>query len=209
MDAYHTLVAGDSGSGKTTLLREMHDNYPGLSIWIAHKSPGGISGNDLENATTVRSESEARAAEATRLRWVCSDPEDVVGPARQVALDYRDATGYPTQVILDEVQVVMNEELDSSHPVKKMLHEDRDQGLKLTVGTQDPTDLRPNYTALKQCAYFVFVGIPSPFHRGFADYFSLPKNEMPSEKYQYVTFAKEQPFEWVAVDTSTTKEAYA
>jgi len=41
MEAYHTLVAGDSGSGKTTLLREMHDTYPGLSIWMAHRLVGG------------------------------------------------------------------------------------------------------------------------------------------------------------------------
>ncbi len=208
MDAYHTLVAGDSGSGKTTLLREMHDSYPGLSIWVAHKSPGGISGNDLDDATTVRSEAEAREASATRLRWVCDDPEDVLDAARRVALDYREATGYPSQVILDEAQVVLNDELDSSHPAKKMLHEDRDQALKFTLGTQDPTDLQPNYTALKQCAYFIFVGIPSPFHRGFADYFSLPKDEMPAEKYHYVTFAKTQPFEWEAVALDETKEVY-
>lgn len=209
MQAYHTLNAGDSGSGKTTLMREGHDTFPGLSIWIAHDDPDGISGRDLEDAATVTSEAEARSSDATRLKWVCDHPEDVLEEARQVAIDYRRSTGYPAQIVLDEAQTVMNEELSSSHPVKKMLHEDRDKGIKLTLGTQDPTDLKPNYTALKQCEYFVFVGIPSPFHRGFADYFSLPKGEMPAEQYQYVVFAKERPFEWVPVHRDQTKEEYA
>jgi len=132
----------------------------------------------------------------------------VLGAARRVALDYRESTGYPSQVILDEAQVVMSEELDSAHPAKKMLHEDRDQALKFVLGTQDPTDLRPNYSAMKQCAYFIFVGIPSPFHRGFADYFSLPKDQMATEKYQYATVAKTQPFEWERVALEQTKEVY-
>lgn len=209
MRAFHTLVAGDSGSGKTTLMRQTHDEFDGLSIWVDHESAGGISGTDLDGAATVRSEAEARRATSTKLRLVVDDPEEGLRIARAVGLDYHARTGWPWQVILDEAQNVLDDELERTHPAKKMLHEDRDQAGKFVIGTQDPTDLRPNYSALKQCRWFTFVGVPSPFHRGFADYFSLPKGEMPDQRFQYVTFGKTRPFEWSVEYRGETQEAYA
>lgn len=210
MKAFHTCYAGDSGSGKTTLMREGHDKFAGLSIWVAHKSPGGISGDDLDDAATVRSRSEARRSSARRLRWVTETPpdRDTLAGVRQTALDYADRTGWPVQVNLDESQGVLNEELPADHPVKKMLHEDRDRRVKLQLGTQDPTDWQPNYSAIKQARYFVFVGAPSPFHEGFARYFSLPKNEFPNSDYEYVVFEKGDAFEWTVAARGETKEVY-
>jgi hypothetical protein len=190
MQAYHTMVGGDSGGGKTTYLRQAQAEYPGLSIWINHAGADGLSGRDLEDAATVRTEREARRSDATRLNWVTDDPLKTAREARRVAHDYHETTGYPTQVIVDEAQdgVLPDGDVDADNPVKKMLHEDRDRALKVQVATQDPQDLE--YTPLKQCKYWVWVGEWSTFHRGFINYFDLPKSELPTEPYQFVVFDK-------------------
>lgn len=211
MKAYHALVTGDSGSGKTTLLRETHFSFDGLSIWVNHDGATGLSGRGGRNATTVHSAAALRSASSPRVNYKVGKDSlsDALAAAREEAISYRERTGYPAQVIGDEIQTVMGEELGSSHPVKKMLHEDRDKGIRFVGGTQDPSDLRPNYSALKQCRYFTFVGVPSPFHRGFADYFSLPKNEMPANQYEYVVFGKNKPFQWTVEHRARTKEEYS
>ena len=207
MQAYHTVVTGDSGGGKTTYLREAHATYPGLSIWIDQSDDGvsGISGRDLDSAATVRTEREARQSDATRLRWRCSDPLDAARGARAVAHDYHESTGFPTQVIADEAQdgMLADGEVEADNPVKRMLHEDRDKGLKVQVATQDPQDLE--YTPLKQCKYWVWVGEWSTFHRGFINYFDLPKSELPTEPYQVVVFDKRMN----VLHRTETKEGYA
>lgn len=190
MQAYHTLVAGDSGGGKTTYLREAQDTYPGLSVWINHSGTDGISGRDLEDAATVTSLAEARRSDATRLNWRCNDPLKAARDARQLCHEYHDATGYPTQVIVDEAQdrVLPDGDVESDNPVKRMLHEDRDRALKVQVATQDPQDLA--YTPLKQCQYWVWVGEWATFHKGFLNYFDFPKSELPTEPYEYVVLDK-------------------
>lgn len=205
MQAYHTLVAGDSGGGKTTYLREAHATYPGLSIWIDHHGVDGIGGRSLDDAETVRSEREARQSDATRLRWRCDDPLDAARGARAVAHDYHDSTGYPTQVIADEAQdgMLADGDVEADNPIKRMLHEDRDKALKVQVATQDPQDLE--YTPLKQCKYWVWVGEWSTFHRGFINYFDLPKSELPTEPYQVVVFDKRMN----VLHRTETKEEYA
>lgn len=205
MQAYHTLVAGDSGGGKTTYLREAHATYPGLSIWIDHHGVDGIGGRSLDDAETVRSEREARRSDATRLRWRCDDPLDAARGARAVAHDYHDETGFPTQVIADEAQdgMLPDGDVEADNPIKRMLHEDRDKGLKVQVATQDPQDLE--YTPLKQCKYWVWVGEWSTFHRGFINYFDLPQSELPTEPYQVVVFDKRMN----VLHRTETKEEYA
>ncbi|GAB3315209.1 hypothetical protein [Haloplanus salinarum] len=205
MQAYHTLVAGDSGGGKTTYLREAHATYPGLSIWIDHHGVDGIGGRSLDDAETVRSEREARQSDATRLRWRCDDPLDAARGARAVAHDYHESTGFPTQVIADEAQdgMLADGDVEADNPIKRMLHEDRDKALKVQVATQDPQDLE--YTPLKQCKYWVWVGEWSTFHRGFINYFDLPQSELPTEPYQVVVFDKRMN----VLHRTETKEVYA
>lgn len=191
MQAYHALVTGDSGGGKTTLLREMHDTYNGLSIWVDFSTDGvsGISGRALDSAATVHSEAEARRTNATRIRWRTDDPVEAAAGARAVANDYHRATGYPTQVIVDEAQNVLPDgKVDPSNPVKTMLHEDRDKALKCVLATQDPSDL--DYTPIKQCQYWTWVGGWSVFHDGFIRYFSIPRENLPTEPYEYVVMNK-------------------
>jgi len=204
---YHTLVAGDSGGGKTTYLREAHDTYPGLSIWIDHSDDGvdGITGRDIDDAATMWSEREARRSDATRLRWRCDNPLDAAASARAVANDYHQQTGYPTQVIADEAQdgMLADGDVEADNPLKKMLHEDRDNALKVQVATQDPQDLE--YTPLKQCKYWVWVGEWSTFHRGFINYFDLPQSEPPTEPYEGVVFDKRMN----VLHRTETKEVYA
>jgi hypothetical protein len=125
-----------------------------------------------------------------RKSGACDDPLDAAASARSVAHDYHRQTGYPTQVIADEAQdgMLPDGDVEADNPVKRMLHEDRDKALKVQVATQDPQDLE--YTPLKQCRYWVWVGEWSTFHRGFINYFDLPKSELPTEPYQVVVFDK-------------------
>lgn len=156
-------------------------------------------------AATVWSEREARRSDATRLRWRCDDPLDAAAGARAVANDYHRQTGYPTQVIADEAQdgMLPDGDVEADNPLKKMLHEDRDKALKVQVATQDPQDLE--YTPLKQCKYWVWVGEWSTFHRGFINYFDLPKSELPTEPYEVVVFDKRMN----VLHRTETKEVYA
>lgn len=189
MQAYHTLVAGDSGGGKTTLMRQMHAEFNGLSIWINHTNADGLDGRSIKSGATVRSASEARQSDAVRLNWVTSDPTETAREARQVAHEYHDATGYPVQVVIDEAHEVLPDgKVDVDNPVKRMLHEDRDRALKVVIATQDPSDF--DYTPIKQCKYWVWVGEWSVFHDGFLRYFSIPRDELPTEPYEYVVFDK-------------------
>ncbi|WP_042666108.1 ATP-binding protein [Haloferax sp. ATB1] len=204
MQAYHTVVTGDSGGGKTTLLREMQAEFPGLSIWVNFTNTDGITGRDLDDAATVRSVGEARASDATRLNWVTDSPLETARQARTVAHEYHEATGFPTQVIFDEAQNVLPDgEVDSDNPVKRMLHEDRDKALKVVIATQDPSDL--DYTPIKQCKFWVWVGEWAVFHDGFLRYFSIPRDDLPTEPYQYVVFDKRMN----VLHRAETQEAYA
>jgi len=205
VQAHHTLVTGDSGGGKTTLMREMYATYPGLSIWIDHNGVSGISGTDVDDAETVTSEAEARRSSATRIRWRTSDPLAAAGAARRVAHQYHERSGYPSQLIVDEAQdgILADGEVETGNPVKQALHQDRDHRLKVVVASQDPTDLE--YTPLKQCQYFTWVGPWSTFHDGFIRYFSIPRDELPTEPYRWVSFDKRMN----PIDSGTTKEEYA
>lgn len=189
MKAFGTLVTGDAGGGKTTALREMFDKFAGLSVWIDHTGAGGISGQHIDGAATVRSAREARQSTATRLRWVTENPIETAREVRQLVREYHEKTGYPSQVIIDEAHNLLpSGDVEADNPVKKMLHEDRDHGVKVVLATQDPSDLE--YTPLKQCKYWVWVGEWSVFHKSFLNHWSIPKDELPEGPYRYVVFNK-------------------
>ncbi|WP_058826721.1 ATP-binding protein [Haloferax sp. Q22] len=211
MDRYHVTVVGDSGSGKTTFLREMHDTFPGLSIWIDDTDAGGISGRDLDDATTVYSAAEARRATASRIRWVCDDAMEVIEHVRAIAHNYHERTGYPVQVVVDEAhRHLPDSESESSAKVNTlaaMLHEDRDKGVKVVIASQDPQDFY--YPPVKQCKYLVWVGPPSTFHRGFIRYYNLKDLDgegLPSERWEYVVIRPTEPPR--AVYHGETREVY-
>jgi hypothetical protein len=160
----------------------------------------------------VKSGSTARTGGHRRRRVIggrksgaCDDPLDAAASGRSVAHDYHRQTGYPTQVIADGAQdgMLPDGDVEADNPLKRMLHEDRDKALKVQVATQDPQDLE--YTPLKQCRYWVWVGEWSTFHRGFINYFDLPKSELPTEPYQVVVFDKRMN----VLHRTETKEEYA
>lgn len=197
MKAYHSLVVGDSGEGKTTLMREVHAGFNGYSVWIDHDGVGGIDGRAMDGAVTVSSLAELRRAQGTRIRYQCSDPEKAVGAIREHCKGVYDRTGYPVQVIVDEAQNAMpdGEDAASGNQLAKMIHEDRDDGVKVVIGSQDPQDLE--YGPIKQCKYIVWVGKPHPMHRGFARYYDLLDAGLPTEQYNYVVFEKGPSFNWI------------
>lgn len=209
MKAYHTLVVGDSGEGKTTLMREAHDNFEGYSIWIDHDGVGGIDGRQGQRYDTVPSVAALRASDATRIRFVASDPVKALEAVRPDAKKVYDRTGYPVQVVVDETQGVMPEgdDYDSGNVLAQMLHEDRDAGLKVLMGTQDPQDIARKPT--KQCKYMVWVGVPHPDHLGFARYHRMQDLEMPEERFKYAVFEKGSNFNWDVAYRGETKREYA
>jgi len=207
MKAHHGLVSGDSGTGKSTLLAEMAARFDGLTIIVDPAGDQKFSGHNLDTET-VRSESGIKQSSKPIVTYRPTNLDRDLSMIREVAKQYRRQTGQPVQIILDESQQVFGTELDPSHPAKGLLHEDRDNGIKFVLATQDPSDLQPNYSALKQCRHMVFVGPPSPFHEGFVRYFSLPKDEMPEQDYRYVVFGKGK-LEWTVEYRGETSTEYA
>lgn len=184
MKAYSTLVAGDTGGGKTTLMREMHDRFPGLSVWVNHNGESNVAGVRARGAAGIR------GARRNTVNLQTSDVNDGTRIAREVGREYFDRTGYPFQVVVDEAQ---NDALPDGStvpdtPTRRGLHEDRDHGGKWVVATQDPSDL--HYTPLKQCRWFVWCGTPSAWHQGFLDYWRIDRSVLPDDAYSFVVMDK-------------------
>lgn len=184
MKAYHTLVAGDTGGGKTTLMREMHDRFPGLSIWVNHNGETNVAG--------VRASGVEAVQNSTRntVNLQVEDVNEGSRMARSVGRSYHEATGYPFQVIVDEAQTAALPDGSTvpDTPLRRGLHEDRDHGGKWVVATQDPSDL--HYTPIKQCRWFVWCGTPSAWHQGFLDYWRIDKADLPDREYAFVVMDK-------------------
>jgi DNA helicase HerA-like ATPase len=197
MNNRHALICGDSGGGKTTLMREMHSTFEGVSIWINHNDervPGRSVSSVSELDTAVKSG-------ANRINYVCRDALAGIEAARSVA--YHTVDGR-VQIIADEAQNLLPDgDVDDENSLKQALHEDRDEGVRVVVATQDPSDLE--YTPIKQCNYFTWVGGWSVFHDGFIRYFSIPRDLLPTEKYKYAIFDKRMNM----VASGETKEEYA
>jgi DNA helicase HerA-like ATPase len=192
MKAYHTLVTGDSGGGKSTLLAEMADRFEGLTIILDPGDDGDskFTGHGPLDARTVHSAREARRVDARVIHWRVAESQSAVdsaaSEAREIAKAYRREAGYPAQIIVDEAQV--SGLTDNEGPVKEGLHGDRDMGIKWVVATQDPSDL--DYTPLKQVQYIVWCGEWAAFHDGFIRYFSISRENLPEQQYQYVVLNK-------------------
>jgi hypothetical protein len=185
MKAHHTLVAGDSGGGKTTLMRELHDTFPGLSIYLNHTGESAVAGKRARGLRAIQT------ADGNTINLRVSDAREGAEIAREAGRSYHEATGYPFQVIADEAQESLLPDGTNAPDtaVKRGLHQDRDHGGKWVVATQDPTDL--HYTPLKQVQHWVWVGPWSTFHEGFLRYFSMPREKLPDEEFQFVKFDKQ------------------
>lgn len=164
------IVSGGQGSGKTTYLRELHARYDGPSIFL----------------TTKSNERKAAKNEPQRIRKSsCSYPGHI-SKARRWARQHPENV----QVIVDECQNAPTF-TDGQGPLKDMLHEDREAGVKTVISTQSPSELRTDengYGPVQQCDWWVWVGPLKSWHTGFfnANGLSDVKNLMPTEKYKYV-----------------------
>lgn len=103
------------------------------------------------------------------------------------------------QVIIDEAQNAPTFQGEDG-PARRMLHEDREDGVKCVIVTQNPQDLRTqewNYGPLQQCQYFVWVGEARTWHRGFREWLNVDPDDLPEEQHLYVVFKPTDPPEAV------------
>ena len=188
MKAEHALVCGDSGGGKTTLMREMHATFDGVSIWINHNSER-VPGRSVSTVTELANAVESGAS---RINLSTTDALAAVEAARSVAYHVVDGR---TQIIIDEAHNLLPDgSVDADNPLKQSLHEDRSEGVRVVVATQDPSD--PAYTPIKQVQYITWVCGWSVFHDGFIRYFSIPRDELPKAAFEYVVFNKRMEVEY-------------
>lgn len=167
------IVSGGQGSGKTTLLREMHARFDGPSIIL----------------TTKETEKTAIHEPPHRIVWANAQyPQDI---AETRAWSLEKFPNRNVQIIVDEVQNAPTfQDGADNGPLKTMLHEDREAGIKTVIATQSPGDLRTrknNYAPVQQCDYWIWVGPLKSWHAGFfnANGMSDMKELMPTEKFKY------------------------
>lgn len=183
MKPYHTGVWGDSGGGKTTLLRQMQEEFDGVSIVVNHTDEPRFAGEHVGGIEGMRRAiREGPEWSETRINLRSGrDVETQIREVRQVCHEVWEYAGVPQQVIVDEAWVQLPDYKAESgpqadNPLRDGLHNDRDNGTKYVLAAQDPTDMF--YPPVKQCPYHVWVGEPAMQHRGFMDYFGLPRDEL-------------------------------
>ena len=170
------IVSGGQGSGKTTFLREMHARFDGPSIFL----------------TTKANERKAHQSPPERIRESSAQyPADI-----ERARSWAKQRSETVQIIVDECQNAPTF-TSGTGPLKKMLHEDREAGVKTVISTQSPQDLHTKenkYGPVQQCDWWVWVGPLKSWHAGFFDGNGLSdvKQYMPTRKYEYVVL---QPLE--------------
>jgi hypothetical protein len=163
------IVSGSQGGGKTTYLREMHARYDGESVFLTVKS----------NERTAHDRPPERICQSSAVY-----PDDI-RDVREWALNRSEEV----QVIIDECQNAPTFTTGDG-PIKTMLHEDREAGVKTVIATQSPSDLRTKengYAPVQQCDWWVWCGPLMSFHAGFfnANGLSDVKRLMPSKKYKF------------------------
>lgn len=214
MKAYHAVLIGDSGGGKTTKAREYQATADAASLYMTSKrSESNVSGKRVRGMKALRTAvGQAKRPSDVRCKWFGADYPDDVETAREWAHDIREHRGWSTQIIIDEAHAALPDResvsgSEAGNPLAEGLKEDRDLGIKYVLASQDPQDLY--YPPLKQCRWYVWVGIPSPLHRGFVDYWRLPADELPTEDYQVVVFEKGASMSWSVAHRGKTNERYA
>lgn len=211
MQAWHTGVWGDSGGGKTTLLREMHATFKGVSIVVNHTGEYGFEGRRAASPEKAGEIIQQAASWSNiRINYRSQRPaKQQVRELRRLCGEIWDYAGVPQQLLVDEIfELIPDYKQDSGpgsgNPIIAGLKEDRDQGTKVVIATQDPTELY--YPAVKQLQYHVWCGRPAKFHRGFMDYMGFPRDElMALDDHEYLVLDKQAK----VVDRGQTKEQYA
>lgn len=192
MKAYHVCVGGPSGGGKSTYLRELHAEYDGLSVFLTTK----------DDETTAVHDPPRRI-----VRSPASYPDDIA-QVREWARDRPESV----QVIVDEAQNApsFRDKQGADGPVRKGLHEDRDQAVKWVIATQNPQDLRTsanNYGPVQQCVSFVWVGPTRTWHSGFLNWLSIDAGELPDDDHEVAVIEPSDPPH--VVHRTKTKRKYA
>lgn len=192
IEATHTTIAGDSGGGKSTLLRELQDSFEGVSIWLNHNGERNIAKNG-RNAVHSKDGiiSHIQSADSWRnvkIDYRPSGIESGAATVKDVALEIpRDV---PVQVVADESHHLIADDNTTAadNPIKWLLHQGRDEKIRVVAATQDP--MQWDYSPIKNAVNRVWVGQWAVEHKGYLNYFEFPRDELPTENYEYVVFDK-------------------
>lgn len=201
MKAYHTLVTGSSGGGKTTLLRELHETFPGLSIWVNHSGESGVAGKRASGQQAMRS------SDRNLINLQVGDADSGCELAREFAREYTSATGFPAQIIVDECHQTSLAQGEGA--LKNGLHEDRDSRIKWVPATQSVQNLKESrgYAGISQCEWIVWVGTTKAFQDGFIKYYQLDEAGLPEDRFKFHKIEPSRPPK--VVYRGETKEKYA
>lgn len=189
--AQHVAVVGESGMGKTTLVKGIHRATDTASVFCRWSPTRMVEGRTV--ATREGLEGHWERAEKPQqfradLHSETMDREAVAATAVKFARDAYKATGVPVQVVIPEVGSLMDGDRDSN-PVKWAMHEGREEGIKMVIETQDPTEY--DKRAIKQARYFTWVGEASMWHEGVQRYYGIDKSNLPTERFVYHVLTKQ------------------
>lgn len=207
MEAKHVTMVGDSGVGKTTLLRQIANETDGVVIWVndsdEDKVPGYVAGGRKGMFTALE---HFDSWSNVRINYQSEKgPQEQIAECWQFAKDIHDSADVCTCIIGDEAHRFNPDDGTGPFetPGKGVLHEGRDDGVKIVYDTQDPQSF--DYGPMKQSKYFAWVGPPMGFHDGFLNAHGwIPRDKLPDRNHEYVVMDKQGEI----VYRSETKEEY-
>lgn len=168
--AEHLAVVGPSGGGKTTHLRERHAREDGPSVFL----------------TTKTYERTAAHSPPFRVRRSNADYPADIRRVRSWARQRNETV----QVVVDEVDNAPTF-TEGEGPLLDGLEEDREDGVKYVIATQNPQNLHHpenGYGPIQNCEYLIWVGPVKTWHEGFLRSNGLYSiiDRFPSSNYEYV-----------------------
>lgn len=190
-------MVGPTDSGKTTLLREGHETFDGVSVWCNHR--GGPNTEYTRDVAGYRAQGRqamntgvSRYDEWTdvRINLRIDDPERCVRTAVAFARDVWDTVGVPVMLVCDEVQHLIPTDADPSENIGLWCYgEGREHGIKFVGATQSPGKV--NYKSdMGDARYWAFVGEQAKSSAGFRQYYGVPDEAMPSERFRYAVLSR-------------------
>lgn len=180
----HVLIVGDSGTGKTTLTRKTATETDAVTLTAKDTSFGGRRVAELEAVRNAIDRREDVVVDA-------GDPDATASMIMKAAKE----RPIPIATCFPEAHNYLYEPEDEPaeryNPVWWGLTEGRDEGIKVILDQQDPSDLP--YTPLKQVPYIAWCGGVAGFQRGFLKHPIgnwIPEDRLADRPLHYVVMHK-------------------